>query len=128
MKFLIPIMEKIGVIGDYPKGTNVMGPDNKDKVQPTGDLANPYLHNTQKVSDMGQNKKFYFPTSNPPKGETNMRGEGNQLAAIPGGIVGGKVGPRPLSDSNRKYLPKFEKKSSALQYGFLDEFNKIKGS
>lgn len=118
MKFLIPIMEKIGVIGDYPKGTNIMGPDNKDKAQPTGDLANPYFHNTQKESDMG----------GPSKRETNMRGEGNQSAAIPGGIVGGKVGPRPLSDSNRKYMPKFEKKSSALEYGFLDEFNKIKGS
>lgn len=116
MKFLIPIMEKLGVIGDYPKGTNVMGPINEDKVQPVGDLNNPYMHNTQKASG-GSSKR-----------ETNMRGEGNQLAAIPGGIVGGKVGPRPLSDSNRKYLPKFEKKSSALEFGFLDEFNKIKGS
>ncbi len=115
MKALFDLMEKWGVLGDYPKGTAIIGPDNKDTVQPVGDLANPFPHNVQKASDVGG-----------PKGETNMRGEGNQLAAIPADITA-KVGPRSLKDTNKPSIKKVAAFNDSFIRGFSEEFTKISG-
>ncbi len=126
LKYADEIMKQ-AVNGSYPQGTAIMGPDNKDTVQPVGGAAQPVHYDKQKTSDVAGDPGR-SPRAPAPKGETNMRGDGNQIAAIPDGIIGAKVGPRSMAETQRKYYPKLEKKSSLqerMQISFLDEFQNI---
>ena len=94
---LMGLLEKCGIYGPLHTPTN---PPQEGKVQPVGAIEQPFqLHGEQKSSGSGGR-------------ETNMRGDGNQLAAIPGGIIGGKVGPRPS-----------KKVQEAMYKGFKEEFH-----
>ncbi len=106
------VLEKTAAIQGGPAHTPVRPPQD-DKVQAVGDLANPFPHNVQKASDLGG-----------ATGETNMRGEGNQLAAIPKDITA-KVGPRSLKETNSPSIKKVASFSEPLLRGFADEFSKV---
>lgn len=75
-------------------------PPQEGKVQPVGSIEEPaQIHGEQK------------PSSGSTGRETNMWGDGDKLPAIPGGLVGSKVGPRPS-----------KKVQEAMAKGFKDEF------
>ncbi len=113
-ELLEKVLNKVAAIQGGPAHTPVRPPGD-DTIQPVGDLANPFMHNEQKASDVGG-----------PKGETNLRGEGNQLAAIPADITA-KVGPRSLKDTNKPSIKKVASFSESVIRGFSDEFTKISG-
>ncbi|KKN61954.1 hypothetical protein LCGC14_0516320 [marine sediment metagenome] len=107
------LLKKLAAIQGGPAHTPA-NPPQEDKVQPVGALENTFPHNTQVPAGFGG------------KGETNMRGEGNQLAAIPKDITA-KVGPRSVKDTNNPTIKKVASAGieDALLAGFVDEFNKI---
>jgi hypothetical protein len=109
------LLKKLAEIQGGPAHTPA-NPPQEDKVQPVGSLENPFPLNEQIPSNVsGKNKS-----------ETNMRGEGNQLAAIPKGVTA-KVGPRSVKDTNNPTIKKVASAGieDALLAGFVDEFNKI---
>jgi len=106
------ILEKTAAIQGGPAHTPARPPQ-EDKVQPVGDLANPFMHNEQRTSDVGG-----------PSGETNMRGEGRHLAAIPKDITA-KVGPRSTSETNSPSIKKVAAFNEHFLRGFADEFSKV---
>lgn len=105
------ILNKVAAIQGGPAHTPARPPQD-DKVQPVGDLANPFPHNEQIPSDLGGGC------------ETNMRGEGRHLAAIPKDITA-KVGPRSIKETNNPAIKKVAGFNEHLLRGFADEFAKV---
>jgi hypothetical protein len=107
---LMGLLEKCGIYGPLHTPPN---PPQQGKVQPVGSIEQPFqLHGEQKPSDLTGANVGPPRTKTGPARETNMWGDGDKLPAIPGGIIGGKVGPRPS-----------KKIQEAMYRGFKEEFH-----
>lgn len=107
---LMGLLEKCGIYGPLHTPTD---PPQQGKVQPVGSIEQPFqLHGEQKPSDLTGSNVGPPKTKSAPARETNMWGDGDKLPAIPGGIIGGKVGPRPS-----------KKVQEAMYRGFKEEFH-----
>lgn len=116
MSPLLEAMIKLGVVGNWGPKHTPPNPPQESKVQPVGTIEEPYqVHGKQNPSDLTGQNAGNPATKTPPARETNMWGDGDKLPAIPGGVVGGKVGPRPS-----------QKAQEAMQKGFLKEFHGLK--
>jgi hypothetical protein len=111
-KLVEGILNKVAAIQGGPAHTPTRPPQD-DVVQPVGNLANPFPHNEQKPSDLGGAAR-----------ETNMRGEGRHLAAIPKDITA-KVGPRAIKETNSPSIKKVAGFTQHILRGFADEFSKV---
>jgi hypothetical protein len=116
------LLEKMANIQGGPKHTPT-NPPQDDKVQPVGNLENPFAHNIQHPSGFTGKNVGDPHTKSAPKGETNMRS--GHLAAIPKDISA-KVGPRSKSQTNNPYIKKVASDDHVM-FGFFDEFANIVG-